>query len=153
MTGGHGDNVGFPEGVFELSPKQGVADGPPNLLFAVRYQLKHGAEVLESVPEHEALRRGPDCLVICTDHSSFVWKPVVDSAMPIVDTRNALKGFTAPNIVPLSGRATAVMLAPAAIKRLIEPEEVADAVAWLCSPAATSVTGTSLLMDGGWTAH
>jgi len=46
-----------------------------------------------------------------------------------------------------------VMLAPAAIKRLIEPAEVADAVAWLCSPAATSVTGTSLVMDGGWTAH
>ncbi|HKS21755.1 MAG TPA: amidohydrolase family protein [Thermoanaerobaculia bacterium] len=47
MTGGHGDNVGFPEGVFELTPKQGVADGPPNLLFAVRYQLKHGAEVIK----------------------------------------------------------------------------------------------------------
>ena len=46
-----------------------------------------------------------------------------------------------------------VMLAPAALKRLIEPAEVADAVAWLCSPSATSVTGTSLRMDGGWTAH
>ncbi|MGY1651283.1 3-hydroxybutyrate dehydrogenase [Geodermatophilus sp. SYSU D01119] len=46
-----------------------------------------------------------------------------------------------------------VMLAPAALKRLIEPAEVADAVAWLCSPAAASVTGTSLRMDGGWTAH
>jgi 3-hydroxybutyrate dehydrogenase len=46
-----------------------------------------------------------------------------------------------------------VMLAPAAIKRLIEPEEVAEAVAFLCSPAATSVTGSSLVMDGGWTAH
>jgi len=47
MTGGHGDNVGYPEGVFELTPKQGVADGVPNLLFAVRYQLKHGAEVIK----------------------------------------------------------------------------------------------------------
>jgi len=46
-----------------------------------------------------------------------------------------------------------VMLAPAAIKRLIEPAEVADAVAWLCSPSATSVTGTSIVMDGGWSAH
>jgi 3-hydroxybutyrate dehydrogenase len=26
-------------------------------------------------------------------------------------------------------------------------------VAWLCSPAATSVTGTSVVMDGGWSAH
>ena len=46
-----------------------------------------------------------------------------------------------------------VMLAPAAVKRLMEPAEVADAVAWLCSPSAASVTGTSLRMDGGWTAH
>ena len=46
-----------------------------------------------------------------------------------------------------------VMLAPAAVKRLIEPEEVAEAVAYLCSPVATSITGSSLVMDGGWTAH
>ena len=46
-----------------------------------------------------------------------------------------------------------VMLAPAAIRRLIEPDEVAEAAAFLCSPAATSVTGSSLVMDGGWTAR
>jgi 3-hydroxybutyrate dehydrogenase len=46
-----------------------------------------------------------------------------------------------------------VMLAPAAIKRLIEPTEVAEAVAWLCSTSAASVTGTSVVMDGGWSAH
>ncbi|HYC62796.1 MAG TPA: amidohydrolase family protein [Thermoanaerobaculia bacterium] len=47
MTGGHGDNVGFPEGVFELGPKQGVADGGDQFLFAVRYQIKHGSEVIK----------------------------------------------------------------------------------------------------------
>ena len=47
MTGGHGDNVGEPVGHWELTPKQGVADGPDQLLFAVRYQLKHGAEVIK----------------------------------------------------------------------------------------------------------
>jgi len=47
MTGGHGDVVGFPPGVFELSPKEGIADGKENILFAVRYQLKHGAEVIK----------------------------------------------------------------------------------------------------------
>ena len=46
-----------------------------------------------------------------------------------------------------------IMLAPAAVKRLIEPEEVAEAVAYLCSPVATSITGSSLVMDGGWSAH
>jgi len=47
MTGGHGDIVGFPPGVFELGPKQGIADGKENILLAVRYQLKHGAEVIK----------------------------------------------------------------------------------------------------------
>jgi 3-hydroxybutyrate dehydrogenase len=46
-----------------------------------------------------------------------------------------------------------IMLAPAAIRRLIEPGEVAEAVAYLCSPQASMITGVSLTIDGGWTAH
>jgi 3-hydroxybutyrate dehydrogenase len=46
-----------------------------------------------------------------------------------------------------------VMLAPAAIKRLIEPAEVAELVAYLCSPQASMMTGGSITLDGGWTAH
>jgi 3-hydroxybutyrate dehydrogenase len=46
-----------------------------------------------------------------------------------------------------------IMLAPAAIKRLIEPDEVAELVAYLCSPQAAMMTGGSLTLDGGWTAH
>ncbi|GAA4926058.1 3-hydroxybutyrate dehydrogenase [Nonomuraea thailandensis] len=46
-----------------------------------------------------------------------------------------------------------VMLAPAAIKRLIEPEEVAELVAYLCGPAGAFITGVSLPVDGGWTAR
>jgi 3-hydroxybutyrate dehydrogenase len=46
-----------------------------------------------------------------------------------------------------------VMLAKAAVKRLIEPEEVAELAAYLCSPQASMITGASLTIDGGWTAH
>jgi UDP-N-acetyl-D-glucosamine dehydrogenase len=67
--------------------------------------LKEGAHTFEAVPEADALRRRPDCVVICTDHSVFEWKALVDSGVPIVDTRDALRKFTAPNIVRLSGRA------------------------------------------------
>jgi 3-hydroxybutyrate dehydrogenase len=38
------------------------------------------------------------------------------------------------------------------VKRLIEPEDVADAVLWLCNPHSSHVTGASIAMDGGWTA-
>lgn len=46
-----------------------------------------------------------------------------------------------------------IMLAPAAIKRLIEPEEVAELVAYLCGPHGSFMTGASLPLDGGWTAR
>ncbi|MEH1102324.1 3-hydroxybutyrate dehydrogenase [Micromonospora sp. CPCC 205561] len=46
-----------------------------------------------------------------------------------------------------------IMLARAAIKRLIEPEEVSELVAYLCSPPAAFITGASIALDGGWTAN
>jgi len=46
-----------------------------------------------------------------------------------------------------------VLLAPQAIKRLLEPEEVAEIVAFLCSDAAKGITGTQLAVDLGWTAQ
>lgn len=46
-----------------------------------------------------------------------------------------------------------VMLEPAAIKRLIEPAEVADMVRFLCSDAAGSMSGSVFEMALGWTAR
>jgi len=46
-----------------------------------------------------------------------------------------------------------IMLAPNAIRRLIEPAEVADAVAYLCRPAAWTMSGSALTLDAGWLAH
>ncbi len=46
-----------------------------------------------------------------------------------------------------------IMLAPAAIKRLIEPEEVANLALFLCSDAAAALTGGAYTIDAGWTAR
>ncbi len=46
-----------------------------------------------------------------------------------------------------------IMLAPAAIKRLLEPDEVAALALFLCSDAAGGITGAAYTVDAGWTAR
>ena len=48
ITGGHCDVTGFAPGVLERGPKDGVADGPWQVVEAVRYQIKHGAQVIKT---------------------------------------------------------------------------------------------------------
>jgi 3-hydroxybutyrate dehydrogenase len=45
------------------------------------------------------------------------------------------------------------LLSPHAVKRLLEPHEVAAAAAWLLGPEGRSVTGAPLVMDLGWTSR
>lgn len=48
ITGGHCDVTGFAPGILEGGPKEGVADGPWQVVEAVRYQIKHGAQVIKT---------------------------------------------------------------------------------------------------------
>ena len=48
ITGGHCDVTGFAPGILELGPKDGVANGPWEVVEAVRYQIKHGAQVIKT---------------------------------------------------------------------------------------------------------
>jgi 3-hydroxybutyrate dehydrogenase len=102
---------------------------------------KHGLEGLSKVIAVEGAEHGVTSNCV---NPAYVRTPLVEHQ--IADQARA-HGLSEDEVVEQ------VMLAPAAIRRLIEPEEVADAVTWLCSPAATSVTGSSLVMDGGWSAH
>jgi 3-hydroxybutyrate dehydrogenase len=102
---------------------------------------KHGLEGLSKVIAVEGAEHGVTSNCV---NPAYVRTPLVEGQ--IADQAKA-HGLSEDDVVEQ------VMLAPAAIKRLIEPAEVAEAVAFLCSPAAASVTGTSLVMDGGWSAH
>lgn len=46
-----------------------------------------------------------------------------------------------------------VLLAPHAVKELIEPSEVAEVVGFLAGPAGRAFTGVPVTMDQGWTAR
>ena len=102
---------------------------------------KHGLEGLSKVVALEAARYGVTSNCV---NPGYVRTPMVDQQ--IADQAKA-HGVSEEQVLG------DVLLASAALKRLVEPEEVADAVAFLCSPTAASMTGTSLVLDGGWTAH
>jgi 3-hydroxybutyrate dehydrogenase len=53
----------------------------------------------------------------------------------------------------LRDRALDDLLSPQAVKRLLDPEEVAAAASWLLGPDGRSVTGAPLVTDLGWTAR
>lgn len=55
--------------------------------------------------------------------------------------------------VPEDEVVASVMLTESAVKRLVEPAEVASLAAWLAGPGAGMVTGASYPMDGGWSAR
>jgi 3-hydroxybutyrate dehydrogenase len=101
---------------------------------------KHGMEGLSKVIALEGAQHGVTSNCI---NPAYVRTPLVEGQ---IADQAKVHGLSEDEVV---GQ---VMLARAAVKRLIEPEEVADAVAFLCSPAATSMTGSSFVMDGGWTA-
>lgn len=63
--------------------------------------IQIGTMKLEAVAPEKALADGIDCAVITTSHRDFDYKAIVDRAPLVVDTRNALKGFTGEHIVRL----------------------------------------------------
>jgi len=102
---------------------------------------KHGLIGLTRTAALEGGGQGITVNAICP---AYVRTPLVESQ--IADqARN--RGISADDVL------FQVMLQPAAIKRLIEPDEVAGLVAYLCSDAAAAVTGAAWDIDLGWTAR
>jgi 3-hydroxybutyrate dehydrogenase len=74
----------------------------------------------------------------------FVRTPLVENQLPDLALRH---NMTVEEVVER------VVLAGSPIGRFLEPEEIAQAVLYLCSDAASGMTGAALTLDGGWTAQ
>jgi 3-hydroxybutyrate dehydrogenase len=110
--------------------------------FKVGYiAAKHGLLGLTRTAALEGGESGITVNMICP---AYVRTPLVDNQ--IADQAKA-------NDMSEAEVIEKIMLAPAAVKRLIEPSEVAGFVAYLCSDAAGVITGSALTMDLGWTAR
>jgi len=118
--------------VTTLRPRAVVAMSSPGSTRALPAYAAVGASkaALEALVRYLAVECAPACRVNAISAG-------------VVDTR-ALEHF--PDRAALLGWA----LARTPAGRLVTPEDVASAVAWLVSPEASMVTGHTLVLDGGW---
>ena len=123
--------------IVNMSSVHGVRASPYKAAYVT---AKHALEGLSKVAALEGAEHGVTSNCV---NPGYVRTPLVTGQ---------LKAQAAEHGVPPEEVLEQVLLRRAAIKRLIEPEDVADLVVWLCGESAGHVTGASLPVDGGWTA-
>ena len=102
---------------------------------------KHAIAGLTKTVALEAAEHGVTVNAICP---GYVLTPLVEKQIP--DTARA-RGISEEEVV------RDVLLAAQPTKRFVTVEEVAALAVFLASPAAASITGAIIPIDGGWTAH
>ncbi|MBB4684382.1 NAD(P)-dependent dehydrogenase (short-subunit alcohol dehydrogenase family) [Amycolatopsis jiangsuensis] len=126
-----------PTGVTGLSSIHGLRASAYKSAYV---SAEHGLLGLSKVLALEGAAHGVSSNCVCP---GYVRTPLVENQLA---DQAAVHGLSTEAVL------SEVLLARSAVKRLIEPGEVAGAVAYLCSPEADSVSGTELVLDGGWSA-
>ena len=124
--------------IINISSVHGIRASPFKSAYV---SAKHGLEGLSKVT---ALEGGAHGVTSNCINPGYVRTPLVESQ--IADQARV-------HGIPESEVLAKIMLTEAAVKRLVEPEEVASLVGWLASDQAAMVTGASYTMDGGWSAR
>ncbi|MDQ3066329.1 MAG: SDR family oxidoreductase [Actinomycetota bacterium] len=102
---------------------------------------KHGVLGLVKVLALEGAELGISVSALCP---GYVRTPIVESQ---IDAQSKATGVPPERVIE------DVLLAPQAIKRMLEPEEVAETAAFLLGPGGRAFTGAPVVMDLGWTAR
>jgi len=108
---------------------------------AAYVSAKHGVLGLVKVLALEGAPHGITASAVCP---AYVRTPLVEKQ--IADQARV-------HGLPESEVLEQVILAPHVVKRLIEPSEVAEVVAFLAGPAGAAFTGAPVTMDQGWSAR
>ena len=124
--------------IVNISSVHGLRASPYKAAYVA---AKHGLEGLSKVI---ALEGGPHGVTSNTICPAYVRTPLVEKQ---ISDQARIHGIGEEQVV------SEIMLTEPVIKRLIEPSEVAEAAAYLCSPAASFANGSSLVLDGGWSAR
>lgn len=124
--------------IVNVSSVHGLVASP---LKSAYVSAKHGLIGLTRVLALEGGAVGITANAVCP---AYVRTPLVDRQ---IAEQARLNG------IPESEVIDRLMLAPAAIKRLIEPVEVAEMIAYLARPEAGGISGSTFTIDGGWTAR
>ena len=102
---------------------------------------KHGLLGLVKVLALEGAEHGITATAICP---GYVRTPIVESQ---IEAQSRATGVPPERVVE------DVLLAPQAVKRLLEPDDVAETAAFLLGPGGRAFTGAPVVMDLGWTAR
>jgi 3-hydroxybutyrate dehydrogenase len=105
---------------------------------------KHGLVGLTKTVALEAAARTAGGVTVNALCPSYVRTPLVERQ---IADQARVHGIPAAEVIDR------ILLTQNAVKRLIEPEEVAQYAAFLCRNEAWSITGAALTMDAGWLAH
>jgi 3-hydroxybutyrate dehydrogenase len=110
-----------------IASAHGIVASPHKAAYVA---AKHGVIGLVKVLALEGAEHGVTAAAVCP---AFVRTPLAEAQ--------------------IAERGEDALLEPHVVKELIEPAEVAEAVAFLCTPAGRTVTGAPFVMDQGWTAR
>lgn len=124
--------------VVNISSVHGLVASPYKAAYVA---AKHGLEGLSKVTALEGGERGVTSVCV---NPGYVRTPLIEKQIAQQAKAHG---------IPESEVLAKVMLEQAAVKRLVEPEEVAALVGWLTGPQAAMVSGASWTIDGGWSAR